>query len=288
MAKEQIIRACADRIVPSPRQPEASERARLERPGNAPDASLMGDAMERLRDFIPSFSAEEIHAEGLVMFTSKKWQVGRTINFYFMDGPQWARDRVIDLGNNWLKQANLVFNVTTDRSMADIRITFEPGGSWSYLGTDNLAIPDDEPTMQLGWLLDADVVDDLDEWRRTVVHEFGHMLDFGHEQAHPEAEISWNRERVLDYYMGAPNFWTAQDVERQVFRKYSALLTNFSVYDKNSIMHYPIPVQFVLDPADAVGFNDSRSIRDKKTAALWYPRAPFALSLDALVALPGI
>jgi hypothetical protein len=276
--------------VPVHKQPEAADRSRYERPGNAPDPTLLGDALERLSELTESIggplAADEIHAEGLVMFTAKKWSVGRTINFYFMDGPQWARDKVMELGSRWLVQANLTFNVTPDRSMSDVRITFEPGGSWSYLGTDNLIIPDDEPTMQLGWLLDSDVIDDEDEWRRVVVHEFGHMLDFGHEQAHPEGTIDWNREAVLAYYQGPPNYWSASDVERQVFRKYSgAPVTNFSAYDKNSIMHYPIPPEFVLDPADAVGFNDSRSLRDKKTCALWYPKVALDTALDALTFL---
>jgi serralysin len=223
------------------------------------------------------------------MFTAKKWQVGRTIKFYFMDGPQWARDRVMDLGNNWLVQANLKFEVTNDRPASDVRITFEPGGSWSYLGTDNLSIPDYEPTMQLGWLLDSDVQNDEDEWRRVVVHEFGHMLDFGHEQAHPEGTIDWNREVVLRYYMGPPNYWSEADVERQVFRKYSgAPVTNFSEYDPQSIMHYPIPREFVIDPNDVVGFNDSRSKRDKRYAALWYPHVALDTALDALALVPGI
>jgi hypothetical protein len=281
------IHACVDRVVPARKQPEAAERARFERQGNAPDPTLLSDALERLSKlFGRILPDEDFHKESLVMFTSKKWQVGRTINFYFMDGPQWARDKVMDLGNNWLVQANLKFNVTTDRSMSDIRITFEPGGSWSYLGTDNLSIPDDEPTMQLGWLLEE--AGDEDEWRRVVVHEFGHMLDFGHEQAHPEGTIDWNREAVLDYYMGPPNYWTASDVERQVFRKYSSLITNFSEYDKSSIMHYPIPPEFVLDPANAVGFNDSRSKRDKRYAALWYPSSSLDRALDVATLIPGI
>jgi hypothetical protein len=62
-------------------------------------------------------------------------------------------------------------------------------------------------------------------------------LSFGHEQAHPEGEISWNREAVLAYYAGPPNYWSVAEVEAQVFRKYSgAQVTNFSAYDKTSVM----------------------------------------------------
>src|SRR5215203_1409112 len=116
MSKEKL-HICSDKIVAAHKQPEAAERARAERQGNAPDPTLLGDAMERLASILSppyTFSLDHIHAEGLVMFTRKKWQVGRAIRFYFMDGPQWARDKVMDLGNNWLVQANLGFELTTD------------------------------------------------------------------------------------------------------------------------------------------------------------------------------
>ena len=63
-------------------------------------------------------------------------------------------------------------------------------------------------------------------------------------------------------------------MDAQVFRRYSGFpVTNFSAYDRLSIMHYAIPAQFVLDPSDAVGWNTSRSQTDKRYAALWYPKA---------------
>lgn len=268
-----MIRACVDRIIPARHQREAADRALEEHSANAPDPTLFGDAVERLGEMMPLFAGEEIHAEALVMFTAKKWRPGRTIYIYFMDSaPDWARDRVMEIAARWLNQANLHFEVTVDVQRADVRLTFEPGGSWSYLGTDNLQIPIHEPTMQLGWLLDPDVVDDYDEWVRVVLHEFGHLLDFGHEQAHPEGNISWNKLAVYDYYGGPPNYWSPAEVDAQVFRVYAgAPVTNFSRYDKNSIMHYPVPQAFVLDPADVVGFNGTRSARDRQYASIWYP-----------------
>jgi serralysin len=171
----------------------------------------------------------------------------------------------------WTAEANLSFVVTQNRLASDVRVKFEPGGSWSYLGTDNLGTPGDEPTMQLGWLLDNP--DNEDEWRRVCVHESGHMLGFGHEQAHPRGEIDWNKLVVYGWYAGPPNLRSEAEVDAQVFRKYSAFpVTNFSDYDRLSIMHYAIPEAFVLDPSDAVGWNTSRSPTDRRYAALWYPK----------------
>lgn len=265
---KEIIRACVDRVIRAGNQRDAADRALEEHSANAPDPTLLGDAIERLGQFIP---ASAVHSEALVMFTAKKWRPGREIKVYFMDGQQWAREKVMEIASRWCNQANLKFVVTQDRNAADIRLTFEPGGSWSYLGTDNLQIPVDEPTMQLGWVLD-DPSDEA-EWVRVVLHEFGHMIDFGHEQAHPQGSISWNKPRVYAYYQGPPNNWSAADVDAQVFRVYGgAPVTNYSRYDKQSIMHYPIPKEFVLDPDDAVGFNDTRSALDRQYASIWYPR----------------
>ena len=260
-----MIHACVDRLLPFELQEEGTDRALAEREGNAPPLDDALDALEMLA------GSEYAKREALVLFTFKRWETGRTVYVHFLDGPAWARDKVFAILSSWLDVVNLKLVRTRDRARADVRISFEEEGSWSYLGTDALAIPDDEPTMNFGWLLD--MPNNAEEWERTGLHEGGHFLGFGHEQAHPEGTIDWNRERVYSYYTGAPNFWSRRDVDLQVFRKYAgAPVTNFSAYDKTSIMHYPIPPEFVLDPADVVGFNSTRSTLDRKYAALWYPK----------------
>ena len=60
-----------------------------------------------------------------------------------------------------------------DDGAGEIRISFEQPGSWSYIGTDALSIPDAYPTMNLGWL----TINSKDaEIGRVVLHEFGHAL----------------------------------------------------------------------------------------------------------------
>ena len=269
------LQLCVDRVLPQDLQREASERARDEAERNVPDSSLLQDVLQR---------ADIAHPEALVMLTGKKWRTGRTLNVYFMDGPEWARVKAFELLARWGKQANLKYQRTNDRAASQCRITFERGGSWSYLGTDNLAIPKDQPTLQLGWLVDGqrNIANDV-EWQRTTVHEGGHFIDFVHEQAHPRRGFEFNRDAVIDKYSGPPNNWSVSTIERQVLYKYSELNTNFSEYDKGSIMHYPIPAALVMDPADAVGWNTSRSRLDKRTAALWYPKPSLQVVIDSAV-----
>lgn len=267
--EQESLKHCPDRVLPAAQQWEATQHALEEREGNSVPPTTFGDAIAHLESIAGSDAPKR---EALVMFTFKRWGNGRTLSFYFLDGPEWAQQKAFTYMKRWTAEANLSFVVTKNRLASDVRVTFEPGGSWSYIGTDNLGIPEDEPTMQLGWLLDSP--GDEDEWRRVCIHESGHMLGFGHEQAHPRGEIDWNKPVVYGWYAGPPNLWSQAEVDAQVFRKYSAFpVTNFSAYDRLSIMHYAIPEAFVLDPSDAVGWNTSRSPTDRRYAALWYPKA---------------
>src|SRR5471030_922448 len=98
--------------------------------------------------------------------------------------------------------------------------------------------------MNFGWLED-NTPDE--EWRRVVVHEFGHALGCIHEHSNPVGNIQWNKPVVYQYYEGAPNNWTKEQVDSNLFAKYSANITQFTALDPNSIMMYPIPAQFTLD-----------------------------------------
>lgn len=276
----EVVKVCTDRVLTAEEQYEATEAALAEREGNGVPSQLLGDSMSRLEEFVGGDRAKR---EALVMFARKRWANGRTLKVYWMDGPEWARNRAFRQIRVWGNQANLKYEMTADRNASDIRVTFAPGGSWSYIGTDNLGISKDSPTMQLGWLLSRP--DDQEEWIRVCVHEGGHAIDFGHEQASPAGKIDWNKEAVYNYYGGPPNNWSRQQVDYQVFQKYEgAPVTNFSAYDKLSIMHYAIPASFVLDPNDVVGWNSRRSATDKRYAALWYPKpgleAAINLALD--------
>jgi serralysin len=274
----EIVRACTDRVLTARQQYDATVAALEERPGNAVSGVSLGDAILAIqsgtdREFREQFAGGSSEKRlALVSFNQKRFRNGRILKVHFMDGPTWARDLAFKLLIRWGDVANLHFERTRDASAADIRIAFRwDTGAWSYLGADIFGIPVDEPTMSLGWLLD--VPDDFEEWRRVIVHEGGHTLSFGHEQAHPQGNIDWNYEAVYAAYGGPPNYWSRAQVQAQVFRKYAgAPVTNFSAYDRMSIMHYPIPAKFVLDLNDVVGWNTSRSVLDRRYAALWYPK----------------
>ncbi len=209
---------------------------------------------------------------------NKIWQpVGRTLRVHFLDGAAAMQQQVVRFAHLWSHHANLTFafdSAPTAGSRhngcaekAEIRISFAQPGSWSYIGTDALAVPADEPTMNFGWLTPSTPNDEV---MRVVLHEFGHAIGLIHEHQNPATTVPWNREAVYAYYSGPPNNWTRAEVDHNLFQLYDRDSTQYSAFDRQSIMLYPIPQEFT-DGDFTVGWNQSLSAVDKAFVAAWYP-----------------
>ena len=75
------------------------------------------------------------------------------------------------------------------------------------------------------------------------------------------------------FYAQPPDNWSREYVDQNIFARYATTLTNYSNYDKLSIMHYPIPADLTTD-GSSVGWNSDFSTMDKQWAALVYPFPP--------------
>lgn len=105
-----------------------------------------------------------------VGYRDKWWPVGYTFKVGFMGGTQQEIIFVKETCVEWSQWANLKFTFPL-AGPYDIRVSFdESDGAWSYIGIDNKSIPQNDATLNLGWL-DKDVV-----W-----HEFGHAIGLLHE-----------------------------------------------------------------------------------------------------------
>jgi len=250
---EETIHVCIDRVLTPDQAVDAAERAIEENPSNVPI----------LR---PGVGIAPPSRMELAALTGKLWQNGRTLRVRFLDGPAAVRAKVETIAHIWSQSANITFEFG-DLADAELRVSFNQRGSWSYIGTDALAIPKAEPTINFGWLTTSS---SDDEYNRVVLHELGHALGCIHEHQNPSASIPWNKEAVYAYYAGPPNNWSRADVDNNLFRTYSRSLTQFSDFDRESIMLYPIPKEHTIGGYE-VGWNRHLSPTDKQFIGVLYP-----------------
>lgn len=190
----------------------------------------------------------------------KQWGVGDTIKIYFIGGSITARNKVIKIGSEWIKHANLEFDFSTTLEASDVRISFQPNiGSWSYIGTDALFVSQNKATMNFGWLD-----------RQTILHEFGHMLSLGHEHQNPNSIIKWNRGAVISALSGPPNNWDNQTIHHNIFKAYELSKTHATRFDEDSIMLYHYPGSWIQG-GEATNKNKRLSSTDIQFIKKLYP-----------------
>lgn len=196
------------------------------------------------------------------------WPVGATVQVRFINGDENMRRRVREIAQQWTRYANLHFDFT-DNAKAPVRIELGSpnGGSWSYPGNKALEVPFNQPTMRLGVLSDGI---SGEEFRFTVLHEFGHVLGLLHETQNPNADIAWNRDVVYREYSGPPNHWSRSQIERQFFERDAIPRTGYRAFDAQSVMWYQLPDKLFVRPP--VQRNSAElSAGDKAFSALLYP-----------------
>ncbi len=252
-----MIHACIDLTV-APE--EAARAAREETPENEPlviPGTYMGN------------TSADAQLSATIL-TGKKWKNGRTLKIAFSPAfPSVVLEKVKQRFRLVESFVNLKFVFVADWGSAEIRVANDLGeGSWSYVGTDNLTIDAPKATMNFGWLepKTADA-----EYDRTVIHEAFHMLGMPHEHQHPKNGIPWDKPAVYRYYQGPPNNWTKAQVDHNLFKKYSETVTQFTEFDRESIMLYPIPNELTIGDY-WVGRNTKPSQRDIAFLAEQYPK----------------
>jgi serralysin len=207
--------------------------------------------------------------------TPKLWNIGQTIRVRFLGGDAYVQDKVIKYAKVWEEFANLHFQFVTS-GPAEIRVAFQSGGSWSYMGTDALLINANSATMNFGWFNQNT---SETEFSRTTLHEFGHALGLIHEHQHSISTIPWDSAAVYNYYMAPPNNWTRAQVNSNLFGRYSSSQTQYCLYDQNSIMHYAVPNELTIGNFE-VGWNTKLSKEDKAFMTRIYPFSGSRISND--------
>lgn len=134
-----------------------------------------------LRAEADRLAIQENWANGDSAATTRFWRPGRLLRIRFLGGNPQLQRRVLDAASAWLHDANLDFELSSDPD-AEIRISFTPGATWSYIGTDALVVPGDQATANFGWLQRSTASNTL---KALVLHVFGHILGLTHEHQRP-------------------------------------------------------------------------------------------------------
>ncbi len=186
----------------------------------------------------------------------KFWGPGEVLTVKFVGGSFYVRSKVILYAQEWEQYANIDFQFVNS-GPTKITVAFDPnGGHWSMVGTDSW-FSGEPVTMNL----EIDESTSSTEIRRHVLHEFGHALGLQHEHQNPNNPIQWDKPRVYAYYAYAGG-WDMLKVNEQVLNPLNVWETQYSAYDANSIMHYPIDGSLTLD-GYSVPWNMQLSSNDK-------------------------
>ncbi len=209
----------------------------------------------------------------LALLTTRYWGPrGVRLTVGFLDGaPPDLQRCILQHMNAWGHYCNVGFALTS--TDPQVRITRTPGdGYWSYLGTDVLSIPADQPTMNLDSFT---MRTPESEYRRVVRHETGHTLGFPHEHARREIVQRIDRQRAYDYF-GRTQGWSPEDVNAQVLTPLEeGSLFGTVEADPDSIMCYQLPAAIMADGVPVAGGLDIEPT-DAAFAAQVYPLALLA------------
>ena len=248
------IHMCVDRPLPPDLDSEAQLLARRANPRNRVQRTRLDEATGQ--------------AIGIGFEYAKCWEPGSTLHIRFLDGDPAVQERVEQVAMQWTEVANINF-AFDDSPDAEIRISFTPGGSWSYIGLDCKLIGADQPTMNLGWLTPET---EQEEYDRVVLHEFGHMLGAIHEHQSPSGGIPWDEEKVLAFYGGYPNNWDRDTIQFNVLDRYSSDQVKATEFDPYSIMLYPVDKALTKGGFEIPWRNAALSDLDKEWVKVMYPQ----------------
>ncbi|ODT62017.1 hypothetical protein ABS71_16340 [bacterium SCN 62-11] len=208
----------------------------------------------------------------LAFYRGLRWQPGQTLNVLFVDGegvPENVYDAAIQLvQDTWQANSSLTFHF--EKGEPDPNVTYHitvaflvDKGYNSHVGPNSQRY---KPSMNLSRLHKWPT--DSRNFRRVVVHEFGHAIGMMHEHQNPNVTIPWNREQVYADMAKSPTFWTRERTFNNYFRLLASDLA--SPFDVLSVMLYEVRASWTTD-GSSIGYNRDASPNDLEWVRRAYP-----------------
>lgn len=268
------------------------------------DPAMMTDVLDIAKEWEPHIGKSIYCAETAensqirVAFGARPAPTGApNTEGYGRVGGGWPGEKVIGIhgylfGPDWKKgwEGRLVGGIVESREKGR-RFSAAPPGhrpenglSWSYVGIQAESHKG-VPTMNLGfscfaWGLSratwgpAKTVKDLQEFRGTVLHEFGHALGLDHEN---NDVVPYDKKAVYAHYLKHQN-WDEKKVNANVFEQAGVRLSK--EWDAKSIMSYPVePDLLKKDPGwekYVHGLNYNLTLKDKNGMRSLYNLNPIS------------
>jgi len=223
--------SCLLRSLPDTMLVAAADKATAINPVNAPPVS------NALMASVPGPEAVQF----LAMLTTKYWgPQPRVLSVSFMETTAVSlQDKIILYMNAWKQSGCVGFKRTAGQG--DVRISRGGSGYWSYLGTDILLVPRNQPTMTLQGVVTKSP-DDI--WSRVVPHEAGHSLGYIHEHLRAEFIRNIDPVKCVAYFQRTYG-WSAQMTNQNVLTPLDERTLMGTPADQDSVMAYQLPAQIM-------------------------------------------
>jgi hypothetical protein len=197
-----------------------------------------------------SAGAAPMEPAQLAVLTSKYWGAGGVrLTVGFMDNPPAAlRSKLLLHFNAWGQASNVKF--VESNTSPQVRVARGSDGYWSYLGTDVLSIPRNQPTMNLAGFSERT---SEQEFLRVVRHEVGHTLGFPHEHLRRELVARIDPAKAVAYFRRTSGWSEAMTRSNVLTPLEDRSVMGTPAADETSIMAYQLPGEIMRDGRPIAG-----------------------------------
>lgn len=249
--------ACTLKELPDDQLVDAAKIAIDMNPANRPHDGLIARAVPGI-----------VTPLAMAMLTTKMWPTkGIKLGVAFMDqADQELRNKILWYANGWGQTANVKF-MEASKSLAELRLSRDKPGYYSYLGPDALSIPKSRETMNLQ---DFTLKTPDSEYDRVVPHEFAHAIGAVHEHVRAKVRKRIDPQKAYAYFLRTQG-WRIETTTANVLDgpDESQLVATAEV-EETSVMAYWLPGEIMRDGKPVLGGKKITAL-DRKFMAGLYP-----------------